>query len=157
MLVLLGGCTGQKASTSTEDLKTYTFSEMDAHLKAKPRPMAIFFHAEWCKFCKNMEHTTFRDMEVVRQLNRDFYFISFDGESKETVKFAGRDFKNYPTGRQGGTHELMLELGNINGSLAYPAFVLMDSDYKIMFEHGGFISAKEMRGVLEAGIKAAAR
>lgn len=117
------------------------------------RPVAVFLHTEWCRFCKNMEQTTFQNKQVVELLNERYYFVSFDGEQKESVTFRSHRFQYQPSGRNTGTHELAIALGTINGSLAYPAFVILNPDYEIVFQHNAFLTAKELANILEAGYK----
>lgn len=57
-----------------------TFEEVDT-LSVK-KPVIIFLHTDWCKYCRVMEETTFKNKEVIEKLNSDYYFVSFDAESR---------------------------------------------------------------------------
>lgn len=96
-----------------------------------------------------MEQTTFQNEKVIQLLNKKYYFLSFDGEQKESVVFKQHVFKYKPTGRNSGTHELATALGTIDGTLTYPAFVILNPQYEIVFQHNAFLNAKEMKAVLE--------
>ncbi|MEM6273546.1 MAG: thioredoxin fold domain-containing protein [Bacteroidota bacterium] len=149
---LLGGCSGQKnAPATTTSLNTVAFSQVDSLIRVEPRPVAVFLHAEWCRFCRSMEQTTFRDPEVIQRLNRDYYFVSFDGEQEAPVEFAGKVFTFRPSGRNSGTHELALQLGTFDGDFAYPTFVLLSPGYEINFQHRAYLDARAMRTVLAKG------
>ncbi len=143
----------QSSETSSTVLSQYQFSELDGLMENEQRPVAVFLHAPWCKYCKNMEQTTLQNEAVKKMLNEKYYLISFDGEQKENVFFQQRNFKYQPTGRNTGTHELAKALGTIDGVLTYPAFVLLNSKYEIVFQHNAFLNNKEMEKILIAGVR----
>jgi len=49
-----------------------------ARSKATGTPMFIFFHADWCSWCKKMEDTTFKNDKVVELINSRFVPLSLD-------------------------------------------------------------------------------
>lgn len=147
-LILSLGFTQAQAQSPAE-LEIHPAACIDSLMVIEARPIAFFIHAEWCKYCRNMEHTTFNDPDVIARLNRDYYFVSFDGESKEELVFGGIDFPYIPNGRDNGTHDLAYALGAIDGQVTYPTFTLMDTSFTIYFQHNSFLSAEEMNEVLQ--------
>ena len=141
----------EKSIPFTPSLVQYQFSEVDSLMLEEERPIAVFLHATWCKYCRNMEQTTFQNKEVIQVLNEKYYFISFDGEHKESVLFRNRWFKYIPNGRNTGTHELAIALATIDRSLVYPSFVVLNSDYEIIFQYGAFLESVAMKKILEEG------
>ena len=139
----------EKLNSTSPVLQHYQFSEVDSLMAKEKRSIAVFLHANWCKFCKNMEQTTFKNDAIVQLLNEQYYFISFDGEQKEEIRFNQRNFAFQPHGRNSGTHELATALGSINGELTYPSFVLLNPQYEITFQHNTFLNAREMKVILE--------
>ena len=139
----------EKLNSTSPVLQHYQFSEVDSLMAKEKRSIAVFLHANWCKFCKNMEQTTFKNDAIVQLLNEQYYFISFDGEQKEEIRFNQRNFAFQPRGRNSGTHELATALGSINGELTYPSFVLLNPQYEITFQHNTFLNAREMKVILE--------
>jgi len=139
----------QRTIFQTSDLQTYEVEQVEGLLKEEARPLVVFLHADWCKFCENMKQTTLRHAQVVQTLNRQFYFVSFDGEQSAPVDFAGQTFSYRPNGRDSGTHELALELGTVNGELSYPTLTLLNPNYEIIFQHSGFLKADEVLDILE--------
>jgi thioredoxin-related protein len=96
-----------------------------------------------------MKNTTFKDEKVGKLLTEQFYFVSFDGESKEDVTFLGRTFRFKPSGRNTGVHELAEQLGTKNGQLTYPSLVFLSPQYDILYQYDGFLSARQTRKILE--------
>ncbi len=131
-----------------EKLILYGFEQIDSLLTIEERPMAIFIHTDWCRYCKNMQHTTFEDEKVIKKLNEDFYFISFDAEEERTITFRSHPFEFKPNGRNSGVHSLAQALGTIEGELTYPVFVILNPSYEIEFQYNAFLSGKKMREIL---------
>jgi thioredoxin-related protein len=154
ILLLIWGCTSSKQVVKERTpLNTYSFSQLDSLAELEERPIAVFLHADWCKYCRNMEQTTFQNENVIPLLNEQFYFISFNGEHKENISFKGHEFAYRPNGRSSGTHELALALGTIEGTLVYPTLIILNPRYEIIFEYGGFLGARQLRSILSRASK----
>ena len=151
-VIMVVGCalpSGKLGKPSTV-LKHYQFSALDSLMLAEQHPVAVFLHTDWCKYCENMEQTTVQNKEVVELLNSQYYFIPFDGEKKDDVTFRNHLFQYQPTGRNTGTHELATALGTMEGSLTYPTFLILNSDYEIVFQYNAFLTAEEMVRILKS-------
>lgn len=151
LMVTLGCASSKKQVTSTVSLQQYEFPELKKLMAQQERPIAIFIQAEWCKFCRNMEQTTLKNKRVINWLNDEYYFISFDGEHKEEVVFNEHVFGYQPTGRNTGIHDLAKALGSIDGELTFPAFVILNPKYEIVFQYNSFLTARAMSDILEKG------
>lgn len=131
----------------SQELKKYSFEQVDSLMIIEERPVAIFLHTEWCKYCLKMENITFKNDSLTRLLNSKFYFISFDAESRDDVKYSGNVFKFLPKGNE-GIHEMAFELGTINGEIKFPTFCILKEN-NIVFQNGGFMNSNELILVLE--------
>lgn len=129
-------------------LRSFSFSQVDSLRSIEQRPVAIFLHAEWCKYCKNMEYTTLRNEKVVQLLNDKFYFVPFDGEYRKDIEFRGNTFAFQPNGRRSGTHELARALGTIDGELIYPTLVILNPQDEIVFQYGAYLGTRQMKSIL---------
>lgn len=125
-----------------------TFSELDSLLITNPKPVLVFIHTDWCKYCLGMKQVTFSDEEVQILLKEEMYFVSLDAESEEDIVFRNHRFRFQPSGRGTGVHELAYSLGNQQGELSYPTTCILNADYEIDFQFGGFISARKMKRIL---------
>ena len=92
-----------------------------------------------------MENTTFKNKEIINQLNQNFYFISFNAEDKKDIKFNKNEFKFKPKGTNSGIHELAELLSN----QTYPTVTILNPDYSILTQIESFTSAKTLLQILE--------
>lgn len=121
----------------TKAQQLYSFEEVDSLQKTAPRPVVVFIHTNWCKYCLMMEETTFKNEELQKELTQHFYFVSFDAESKQTIHFNGTSFKN-TTGKE---HELALALAKNERGINYPSVVFLTAQNEIMHQQNGFTDA----------------
>jgi thioredoxin-related protein len=135
--------------SSFAQLKTYSFEEAEKLSKENPKPFVIFIHTSWCKYCKMMGNSTFKNPEIIKILNTDFYFISLDAENKTAIHFNNHTFKFQPKGENTGIHELATELATIDFQVVYPTIVVLETDFSIVFQKHSFLKAKELLVVLE--------
>ena len=135
--------------TGFAQLKTYSFEEVEKLSKENPKPIVVFIHTSWCKYCKMMEHATFKNTEIITVLNTDFYFISLDAENKNNITFNNHTFKFKPTGQNTGIHELATALVTIDGEVVYPTITILDADFSILFQKHSYLNAKALTAILE--------
>ena len=126
-------------------LHTFTFQQAEKLSIENPKPFVIFIHTDWCKICKMMENTTFKNQEIIKELNRNFYFISFNAETKKGITFNKNVFKFKPKGTNSGIHELAEELSN----QIYPTLTILNSEYSILMQIESFINAKDLLQILQ--------
>ena len=129
-------------------LKMYSFEEAEKLSKENPKPFVIFIHASWCKYCRMMENSTFKNSEIIKLLNTNFYFISLDAESKESIRFNNTVFKFKPKGLNTGIHELATELATIDSQVVYPTLTILNPDFSIVFQKHSFLNVKELLIIL---------
>lgn len=129
-------------------LKSHSFAEASELSKSDPRPFVVFIHTDWCKYCQMMEHTTFKNDEVIELLNKQFYFIRFNAENPESINFGGNTFYFKPNGRRSGIHDLAVQLAQINTTVAYPTITILDADYSITLQKPSFTDAKTLLFIL---------
>ncbi|MBD0725149.1 thioredoxin [Flavobacterium sp. L1I52] len=130
-------------------LKSYTFEEAEQLTKENPKRIVVFIHTNWCKYCKMMENSTFKNPEIISILNDNFYFVTLDAETKTDISFENHTFKFQPTGQNTGIHELATALATIDGQVVYPTLTILDSDYSILFQKHSYLKAAELITILE--------
>lgn len=128
--------------------KTYSFEEVAILQKTTPKPMVVFLHTNWCKFCFAMKKNAFTNKKVIELLNNKYYFIMLNGEHKSDIKFYDKTYKYKPTGSTTGVHELAEILGTKNGKINYPTTVIVSSNFTIDSQLDTFLSNTELQKIL---------
>jgi len=69
----------------SQNIEWKAFDKGLAQAKAENKNIFLYFHAEWCTFCKKLMATTFQDKKVVRFLSDRFVSISVDTDVEKMV------------------------------------------------------------------------
>ena len=96
-----------------------------------------------------MKSTTFKNQEIIQQLNDDFYFIDFSAEEKRDISFQNKTFQFKPTGNNVGVHELALQLGTINKQITYPVLCVLNEKNEIIFQYNNYLSQRDFKQLLQ--------
>ncbi|MDO6439678.1 thioredoxin family protein [Cyclobacterium sp. 1_MG-2023] len=144
MLFSIGKVNGQAMSwTSIENLKD--------SLRSNPKPIMVFIHTDWCKYCKMQENITFQKPKVASSLSTNFYCIKINAESKEELVFLGRKYK---PGKSGDYHTLAKMLGSKNGRLLFPTTVFFAPLSQSFERLQGLQTAKDLeRFIIKNGME----
>ncbi|WP_460518894.1 thioredoxin family protein [Cyclobacterium sediminis] len=135
LICSIGKVNGQTISwTSLENLKD--------SLRSNPKPIMIFIHTDWCKYCKMQENITFQKPSLAASLSKKFYCIKINAESREELIFLGRKYK---PGISGGYHALAKILGAKNGRLVFPTTVFYAPLSQSFERLQGFQTAKTLK------------
>ncbi|MFD3004019.1 thioredoxin family protein [Pontibacter toksunensis] len=148
LVVVLAGVAILLSQPTFAQPNSFPFGQLESLQKEERRPMVVFISTDWCRYCSGMKLSTFRDEQVVKLLNASFYFVSLNAEEKKDISFYGHTYKYKPTGNETGVHELAEQLGSIKGQLSYPTLSVLNADMEIMYQYGGFLSAKELVFIL---------
>lgn len=130
---------------SNEGIKWMTWQEMQEAQKKEPRKVFIDTYTDWCGWCKKMDQYTFTHPEIISYMNQDFYAIKFDAETRENIKFKGKDYKFVASGNR-GYNELAAEL--LKGRLSYPTTVYLDENMDLLFPVPGYLEPKILEQLL---------
>ena len=121
------------------------FNELPAKLREERKPILVFIHTNWCKFCLMQQNTTFTDPQTVALLNREYYCLKLDAEHKEAIRFLNRDYQ----AQSGGYHQLAELLGKENGELTFPTTLLLSENLQLKRRQTGFINTENLRVLIQ--------
>ncbi|MFV8225254.1 thioredoxin family protein [Christiangramia aquimixticola] len=122
------------------------FETLDAALTVQPKPVFIYFNADWCVYCKKMERNAFRDPEVISLLNKKFYAVKMNAESTDEIRFDGQTFRNVQAKTmRNGIHELPLLLASRKDQkFTLPALLLLDQNFQIKLRSFQYLTTAEL-------------
>ncbi|MBL56816.1 MAG: hypothetical protein CMP61_06495 [Flavobacteriales bacterium] len=126
-------------SVQAQDVNWVTFEELPKLTYKEAKPILIFIHTDWCKFCLMQEENTFSDSVVVKELNEHYYCIKLDAESDKTISFLNREYS-----KTGNSHTLSWVLGAQNNELSYPTTVTLSPQFQITNRWVGYLSKEDI-------------
>jgi len=137
------------SNTGEAQLVNFKFEQIDSLQRIKYKPVLVFIHTNWCKYCKAMESVTFKNEEIIAQINKDYYCVLLNAETKNDIYFNNKLYHYQPTGVNTGINELAEYLASINKEISYPTTCVLNFKNEIIFQQNGFLSIKAMKYLLE--------
>lgn len=124
----VSAATAQKRSEPT--VNWVKFEQLDSLQRQQSRPVFVFLHTSWCGYCQLFKRGTLRRPEVIEALNNNYYCVSFDAESRQSIMFLEHTFNFRPTGVKTGQNELASWLMEPYKENAYPGLVFLDPAFR---------------------------
>lgn len=142
-LVLFSSCDELLVS---KNIKWTSFEDVQAN-KGKKMVM-VELYTPWCGWCKRMERNTFTDPNIAKYVNKNFYSIKFDAESRNPINFEGKEYNFDPKATTRGRHELASMLMKGNTKQGYPTIAFMDEDFNVIQAVPGYKNAQEFEIII---------
>ncbi len=136
---------GQVDKKSSSEINWMTWSEVEVALKTEKKKVFVDVFTDWCGYCKKMDKTTFKDKEIIKYINENFYAVKFDAENKETITLDGNKYKYIKSGKR-GYNQLAADL--LKGRLSYPTIVFLNDDLSLIQPIPGYLDAKKMEVIV---------
>ena len=95
-----------------------------------------------------MNSTTFKNEDIIKKVNEDFYFIELNAEEKKNITFNGYTFKFKQTGNNTGMHELAEQLGTWENEITFPTLCFLNEQYEIIYQLKNYVKAKDLSVIL---------
>jgi len=134
-----------KPSAQTQ-LKWHSSNELEKLQAQNPKQVIVDIYTDWCKWCKVMDEQTFTNKALIEYLNKHFYMVKFNAETKENIKFKNSTYSFVNSGRK-GHNQLAQTL--TNGQLAFPSFVVLNEQLNTKQVIRGFKTAEEFKRAIE--------
>lgn len=116
-----------------ESIQWINFEQLEDSLAIKPKKVFIDFYTDWCSYCKKMDKKVFTKAEVIEKINKEYYAVKMDAETRDSIRFDGQVFINRQSSRgKAGIHDLALLLANRNGQFAPPTMLVLNPDFEML-------------------------
>ncbi|MEM9822940.1 MAG: thioredoxin family protein, partial [Bacteroidota bacterium] len=153
LLFFFAACNSNTAQEKIDNTKNnrLTLEEAQKQNKKNPKKLLVDMYTHWCGPCKMMDRSTFVDAQVIEHINKNYYAVKFNAESKDPVKFNGKEFANpnynpdRGANRRNAPHQFTQSL-QLRG---YPTLVIFDQDLKVMERIVGFKRAPQLMQTLQ--------
>lgn len=144
-LVLFSLISFSNTALAQNKIKWITWEDALAAQKKEQKKILVDIYTEWCTWCKKMDKATFQKDKIATFVNKNFYAIRFDAETKRDIEFNGQTYKYVRNGRK-GYHELAVAI--TQGQLSYPTVVFLDEELSVIQPIPGFQDEKTFEMIM---------
>ena len=95
-----------------------------AMAKEQGKKVLLYFHTEWCGYCKKLEKTTLKEPSVIDYINENFIAITLDGDREKKISAS-------------------------YGVRAFPTIWFLKPDHTKLSSLPGYVDGKTMGGILK--------
>jgi thioredoxin-related protein len=128
-----------------KEINWMTMNEALAEQVKNPKKIMMDAYTNWCGPCKLLDKKTFRNADVVKYVNENYYAVKFNAEGNESIKYKDETFvnPNYNDSRansRNSQHQLTEAL-QIN---AYPTIVFFNESGNILVPLPGYKTPQQL-------------
>ena len=122
-----------------------TFTYLQDSMAKHPKPIVIKIYTEWCSYCKMQDMQIKRSPALQQLLSEKYYYVTLNAECRQPIVFNDTTYSFIPYGTQ-GIHALAAKL--MEHHAAYPAWVVLDTSYRVKVFYTGMLKDKSLLAFL---------
>ncbi len=131
------------AQAVPEAIKWMSISDAEKLSKEHPKKILIDVYTDWCGWCKRLDATTYKDPNIVKLLNDNFYAVKLNAESKDKISYQGQEYQFDASKRINTVAALFL-----NAQGGYPTTTFLDEKLQVISIIPGYLATDMMQNVL---------
>ena len=131
------------ASNKTNEIEWISLQEAYNRTQKEPRKTIVDVYTAWCGWCKVMDKQTYTNPEVIDYLNKNFYMVKLDAETRQEITVGGT---KYTFDEKSGANQAAVAL--LQGKMSYPTTVFLDTQYNMIQPLPGYLDAKAFHQII---------
>lgn len=130
---------------SAQEINWVTLEEAVELQKKNPKKIIMDVYTSWCGPCKMLDRNTFKNKDVAKYINDNYYAVKFNAEGNDKVSYQGKIFTN-PTydpakaKRRNSQHQL----AGAFGVRSYPTMLFLDEKSELISPIIGYKTPKQL-------------
>ena len=94
-----------------------------------PKKMLINVYSSACVSCKVMAKTTFDHPVIAEYINKNFYAVNFDAQTKDTISYLSQALIN--AGAEGDNYH-QFALWALKNNMTFPSVIVIDEKFQFI-------------------------
>lgn len=139
--LIIFACFFNTGLLSAQEIEWHSWEEATEKSKIEQRKFFVDIYTDWCTWCKKMDETTFKNPNLIKYLNENFYPVKLNAQQEEDIQFNGQTYRFISNGLN-SYHELAFQI--MNGKMKYPTVAFIDESFEVIQSIPGFRTAFEL-------------
>ncbi len=150
-------------------VKWLSFTDAAKAAKKVKKPILVDVYTTWCGPCKMMSANTFNNPKIAEYINKNYYPVKFDAETRDTVyldsfvndttfdktgkqvikqkPYTFKFYNQYPETQKRPPHQFAMSL--LDGELSYPSIVFLNGDIQRLNIIKGYHDVKQFEPIMK--------
>ena len=136
-------------SQAEKTVNWLSFEQLNDSIQVQTKKVFIDFYADWCAPCIKMQKEVFTDSLIIEILNKDYYAVKMNVETKDTISFGEQTFINERIKKRNPVHQIPLLMARQkNKPFSLPALVFLDERFQATSRYFQYLNVVQLSKIL---------